>query len=176
MLKAGAMLYKRVYLSGSLGAEIKPLFRKLQLEGEQELGRQDCSAISPLSAAILSRGVPKSWRQQRAENARALLALLEHWGVAMPTFRSWPEGHAPFDVALVFESQEQRDHYQRSLQREDIYCPVEWVCDTADLNAMDLSSRILNIPIDQRYGREEMERIAAAILAVKATRPRAVAV
>ncbi len=176
MLKAGAMLYKRFYLSGSLGAEIKPAFRKLQLQGEGELGRQDGSAMSPLSSAILSRGVPKVWRQQRVENARTLLELLEDWAVAKPAFHHWPEGHAPFDVALVFENREHRDHYQRSLQREDIYCPVEWVCDTADIDAMDLSSRILNVPIDHRYGREDMKKIAAAILGVQAMRTTAIAV
>jgi hypothetical protein len=176
MLKAGAMLYKRLYLSGSVGEGIKPRFRKLQLEGEQELGRQDSLAMSPLARAIVLRGVPKVWRQQRMENARTLLEVLEHWEVAKPAFQDWPEGHAPFDIALVFGNREQRDHYQISLQREDIYCPVEWVCDTADRNAMDLSSRILNVPIDHRYGREDMKKIAAAILAVKAMRTTAVAV
>lgn len=161
-LKAAAMWYKREYLAGNLSPEHKTRFRELQLEGEHLLGASSCSAISPMSEAILSSGVPHLWREQRIENARTLLGAL-HLENAEPAYRDWPEGHAPFTLPIVFPDQQSRDRYQRCLQAEDVYAPVEWVCDSDDRNAMDLSSRILSLPIDHRYDREDMLRIAQAI-------------
>jgi hypothetical protein len=167
MLKLGAMLYKRHFLEGTVAAESKSRFREWQLEGERELNEAPLSAISPISEAILARGVPKWWRERRIENARVLLQALEGWAVAKPAFREWPEGHAPFDVPFVFSSQTERDYYQHVLQQHEIFCPVEWICDTPDRAATELSLRILSIPVDHRYAREDMERIAATMLAVE---------
>jgi hypothetical protein len=164
-LKAAAMLYKQGYLSGALGLEVKTEFRKMQLRGESELSNGQCSRISPMSAALLSRGAPQLWREQRNLNTRELLKLLENWEIAQPVYTTWPSGHAPFTFPLVFEDEEQRNFYQDRLRQEEIYCAVEWVCDTPDNNARDLSARILSIPIDHRYGREEMRRIADVLTA-----------
>jgi len=101
------------------------------------------------------------------ENARVLLQAIQGWKIAIPIFTTWPEGHAPFDLPLVFETQTARDHGQQVLQQHSVYCPVEWVCHTADTTATDLSSRILSIPIDHRYGRDDMERIVTALLTVR---------
>ena len=169
-LKAGAMLYKRFYLAGALPVEFKSRFRDMQLSGEAELGRSMPSGMSPLSKALIAGGIPKQWREQRVENARQLLTLLADFDSAKPAFTTWPEGHAPFDLPFIFPSEHERDVYQTSLQREDIYCPVEWVCETPDSNTADLSARILSVPIDHRYGPEDMERIAGAMLSIQSSR------
>ena len=163
-LKAAAMLYKRMYLLGALPPEFKPRFRELQLTGEAELSCADPSSISPLSRSLISSGIPKVWREQRCENAHSLLSLVSGFLIAEPAFRSWPDGHAPFDLPFVFRSKADRDWFQQTMQQEEIYLPVEWPCDTPDPNARNLASRILNIPIDYRYSRGDMERIAAAML------------
>ncbi len=168
-LKAGAMLYKRMYVAGALPLEFKTTFRKLQLSGEAELGCGPESGISPISRALISCGIPKRWREQRVQNARSLLYLLRDWRGGEPLFTTWPDGHAPFDLPFVFASEQERDFYQSSLQKEDIYCPVEWVCETADRNAADLSSRILSIPIDHRYNSDDMERIAGVMMHIEAS-------
>jgi hypothetical protein len=170
VLKLGAMLYKREFLQGTVAADRKPRFREWQLRSERELNEAPLSAISPISEALLSPGVPKRWRERRIENARTLLQALASWTTAKPAFRDWPKGHAPFDVPWVFPSQSERDYCQHLLQQRDIFCPVEWPCDTPDTVATDLSSRILSIPIDHRYTREDMERIAAAVLAADNSR------
>ena len=167
MLKLGAMVYKRHYLHGEVPADCKPRYRELQLSGETELSEARISSISPISEAILECGVPKWWREQRIRNARTLLQSLDGWTTADPAFKTWPEGHAPFDVPLVFSTETARDHCQRVLQQHEIFCPVEWVCATTDSVASELSSRILSIPIDYRYTKEDMDRIAAVLLEVR---------
>lgn len=165
-LKAGAMLYKRSYLEGKTSRGTKAVFREWQLQGEAELGHAEPSTISPISQAILAHGIPKWWRERRSENARTLLAVLQD-GATEPVFNKWPEGHTPFDLPLIFADREERDRSQRFLQAEDVYCPVEWVCDSDDAEAMELSSRILSIPIDQRYGRADMERVAIVLRGIE---------
>jgi hypothetical protein len=154
------MLYKRSYLSELPDPDLKARYRDLQLRGEEMLSRSIGSAISPIAEAILSFGVPKFWRERRVANTRLLITLLSEVADAQPAFRSWPEGHAPFDLPLVFPSTAARDHYQDAMRKENIYCPVEWVCDTADPGAKDLSSRILSISTDHRYSETDMRRIA----------------
>ncbi|HYM79311.1 MAG TPA: hypothetical protein VE377_25265 [Candidatus Dormibacteraeota bacterium] len=163
MMKLGAMVYKRNYLEGTVPAECKARYRELQLEGEQRLSEAGVSAISPISEAILARGVPKRWRERRIENACTLLQSLQGWKMAAPVFTKWPEGHAPFDLPLVFREQAARDDCQRALQQENVFCPVEWVSDTPDADASDLSSRILSVPVDHRYTRDDMARVSAAL-------------
>ncbi|MGA7559009.1 MAG: hypothetical protein WCF61_04610 [Terriglobales bacterium] len=167
VLKFGAMLYKRHYLEGTVAANTKLRFREWQLKGERELSEAPLCAISPISQAMLSSGVPKRWRERRVENAGLLLQALASWDFAKPTFREWPDGHAPFDVPFVFPSRSERDHCQHFLQQHEIFCPVEWPCDTPDTVAIDLSSRILSFPIDHRYTRGDIERIATAVLAAQ---------
>jgi hypothetical protein len=170
-LKAGAMLYKRSYLSGVPDPALKARFRELQLRGEEMLSRSIGSAISPISEAVLACGVPKVWRERRAANTQLLLRFLDNFAEAEPAFRAWPEGHAPFDLPLVFPSTADRDHYQEALRKENIYCPVEWVCNTADPGAKHLSAHILSIPTDHRYSEKEMRRMADAIMRVGCASP-----
>jgi hypothetical protein len=167
MLKLGAMLMKRNFLEGTVAAECKNRYREWQLRGEQELGEAPVCAISPASEAIVARGVPKLWRERRVRNAQLLLEKLKGWQVAQPVFKTWPAGHAPFDVPVVFPSQAEKDRYQRILTEQNIFCPVEWVCDTPDAQATDLSARILSLPIDHRYDAQDIDRIASAVLAVE---------
>ena len=162
-LKLAAMFHKAGYLQGQGPDDLKPCFRDLQLKGEQLLGHSKISAISPYSRAYLANGVPRAWRQQRLENAQYLLERLDSLESAELVFRRWPEGAVPFVVLLTFLAQSERDACQASLRRRNIYCPVHWVCQTDDVQARDLSSRILSLPIDQRYGRDEMRRMAAAL-------------
>jgi hypothetical protein len=160
------MLYKRDFLLGSLPPDVKSRFREMQLEAEALMGKSKCSRISPVAEALVMGGVPKCWRHQRVQNARTLLALLADWNHAEPIYRTWPATYAPFTFPLVFENQACRDFYQICLQGQDVYCPVEWVCDTSDVNANELSSRIISIPIDHRYGDEDMKRIATVIKSI----------
>jgi hypothetical protein len=158
-LKLAAMMYKTEYLRGAGTEELKRRFRELQLRGEQLMRKSQISAISPSSLAYVEDGVPRAWRDQRSANARHLLKNLSRIKHSYCMFSDWPEGSVPFSLPIVFRSQHERDACQSLLQQCRVYCPVHWVCQTTDTDALDLSARILSLPVDQRYTEKDMERI-----------------
>jgi hypothetical protein len=159
-LKMAAMFAKADYLCGKGTTDLKPHFRNLQLRGEQRLRGSRISSISPYSRAYIANGVPVSWREQRLLNARCLLGLVPTLEFAEFLFRSWPDGAVPFVLPLIFSTTQERDRCQAHLQRNQIYCPVHWVCQTREARSLDLSARMLSLPIDQRYGAGDMTRLA----------------
>jgi hypothetical protein len=166
-LKLAAMIYKTEYLRGAGTVELKIRFRDLQLRGEQLMRKSQISAISPFSYAYIEDGVPRAWRDQRSANARHLQNNLRRIEHSRGMFSDWAEGMVPFSLPIVFRSQHERDACQSLLQQRRIYCPVHWVCQTSDPEALDLSTRILSLPVDQRYTARDMERIVEEMLHVE---------
>ena len=75
-LKLAAMISKRDYLQG--GSSSKERYRELQSHGEATMLASRDLEISPWAQDALEPGVPISWRDQRANNVRAFLALTAH--------------------------------------------------------------------------------------------------
>jgi hypothetical protein len=163
-LKIAAMIYKAEYLCGHGTDMLKTQFRKLQLKGEDLMRRSRISAISPPSFAYIADGAPKSWRRQRADNAQHLLGNLRQNDRVHCLFERWPDGAVPFALPIVFASEQERDSCQSLLRENRIYCPVHWVCQTSDPDALALSKTILSLPVDQRYTSSDMDAISQAIL------------
>jgi hypothetical protein len=161
-MKLAAMICKSEYLEGcEEPAETKRLFRTLQQEGEREFSLQPAAGPAPWSQWLLRRGYPNDWRERRADNTRRLIDCVSGHTAATPLFCEWPEDHCPLTAVLVFPSEELRDRVRRRLIASDIYATVLWPMDTdAGADARTLSSRLLCIPTDQRYDREDMERTA----------------
>ena len=69
---------------------------------------------------------------------------------------------------LVFPFGELRDRYRDQLISQDVYAQIHWILDpdTAPY-ALDLSRRILTIPLDQRYGPEDVDRIASMLMTLR---------
>jgi len=166
-LKIAAMIYKGEYLCGSGTDALKTQFRDLQVKGEDLMRQSRISAISPPSFAYVSDGAPTLWRQQRADNARYLLGNLIHSDRAHCMYERWPDGAVPFALPILFPSQSERDACQSLLQKNRIYCPVHWVCQTTDPDALALSRTILSLPVDQRYMEGDMDCISRVILCAK---------
>ena len=163
-LKLAAMLRKSQYLEGYGSENLKSSFRKLQSDGEDLLRNVGLSRISPPSYALLSAGFPALWRNQRDLNARLLTARLADCHAADLLFRAWPSGSVPFAVVLVFATRSRRDEFQARMIQKRVYCPVHWICQTQQEHALELSSRILSIPIDHRYDEHDMNRVADLML------------
>lgn len=163
-LKFAAMLRKAQYLQGHGDVAEKQSFRSLQAQGENLMRTSPVSSVSPYSYALLRDGFPAVWRQQRELNIRCLLARLSDLESAELLFRAWPDGSVPFAVALIFSSPVERDDWQAHLIQHQIYCPVHWPCSTDQAHALGLSSRILSLPVDQRYGQQDMDRLADILL------------
>jgi len=168
-LKFAAMVLKKKYLYSFLGmTPVKSAFRRLQVRGEKVLSESEGLSLSPWSCFFLEPGFPKRWRYRREENVRRFLELTTNAKDFEALFTSWPEGHCPFNAVLVFPFGELRDRYRDQLISQDVYAQIHWILDpdTAPY-ALDLSRRILTIPLDQRYGPEDVDRIASMLMTLQ---------
>ncbi len=164
-LKLAAMLLKRQYLAGAQEPErTKEMFRGLQSEGECQLADSRSAALTVWSRTLLASGYPQSWREKREKNVRRFLDLLPERDSFRPLFRDWPEGACPLAVALVFATHRERERVRLRLIASDIYPTILWrLGREGSREAQQLSSRVLCLPTDQRYGRSEIERVARAL-------------
>ena len=162
-LKLAAMVLKHDYLAG--GEVDREAYRALQIRGERDLLASSPSAITPWSSHIVERGLPTIWRDHRRRNVRALIRLVAGAVTIRPLFTSWPRGHCPFNLVLLFASEPSRDACRAHLIEQRIYPPVHWAQPPdASQRARDLASVILTIPADQRYGSSDMRSVAAALM------------
>jgi hypothetical protein len=165
-LKLAGMIWKRDYLA-KRGLIAKSTLRSFQVEGEKRLSQTQESSISPWSRALLERGIPKRWRRRREKNIRLLLDLLSEKKGIEPLFLDWPSGYCPYNAILVFASEAIRDEFRSHLIMNGVYTPVHWVVPQgASDRALELSRRVLTIPIDQRYNSKDIHRVFKIIVSL----------
>jgi hypothetical protein len=164
-LKLAAMLHKNRYLdSGETLPSLKEAFLQLQKRGEQLLLESNSEAISFWSQDVVSRGAPRLWRSHRERNVRSLLELAPSVAGGKPLFLSWPSGHCPFNAIYLFEDETARDRVRNRLIASQVYTPVHWPLGNAGDRSIDLSKRILTIPVDFRCDHDQIQRIAALLM------------
>ncbi len=162
--RVAAMLLKAMYLDGQ---PIDPAsYRLLEQESEQEFGVGVPSSMTQFARTVLSAFPFEGWRRARMDNweaLRARLADVEWISLLAPT----APNQAPFSALLVFDSAERRDRVRRELIGVRVYPAVLWSLEepvlTAGRDVLELSRRVLSIPCDGRYGREDMERVGSLI-------------
>jgi len=161
-LKLAAMIWKKEYLdSSNREPSLKDAYRAFQIKGEKELSNSNNPGIATWSRSLLAYGFPKQWRTQRKTNANSLLKLLADHSKFEPLFQNWHNGFCPFNVVLVFNSTLHRETFLRYLITRGIYPAIHWTIHKGSKRVINLSSRILTIPVDQRYNLDDMERIAS---------------
>jgi hypothetical protein len=164
-LKLAAMMYKNRYLdSGEMLPSLKEAFLRLQKRGEQLLLEPSSEAISHWSESVVCRGAPMLWRSQRERNVRSLLALAPSVARGKALFLAWPCGHCPFNAIYLFEDEAARDRVRSRLIADQVYTPVHWPLGNASDRSVDLSKRILTIPVDFRCDDDQIQRIAALLM------------
>ena len=164
-LKLTAMVLKKSYLAAQHpDLSLKAIFRRLQVDGEAAMTEATAAGLSPWTRPVLSRGFPKNWRRKREANVWRILKLGAPWTQAKPLFDSWPHGHCPFNPVLLCSSEAARETLRLRLLRADIYATVHWPLNPpVSDHALDLSRRILTIPLDQRYDVADVDRIVSLI-------------
>ncbi len=155
--------------------KIKAKFLEKNREAEGELDRyQGITGLSHTAEHILKETDEEAAKERRRENYRYLYGKLcgktrfspvlqmGEEGAGMGTGSTREEGAAPLYFAVYVKEREKLQEY---LRERDIYAPVLWPVGTE--NGGDLSEdetyiygHILALPMDQRYGMEEMRRIA----------------
>lgn len=118
--------------------------------------------MSALTENIL-RGIDYGYaKKQREQNWHTLDVCLDKYNQLE---LQCPEG--PFMYPLLIRK---GSLIRKALQEQKIYIPTLWpdvldLCSQEDLE-YQMAENILPLPIDQRYGREEMEYMAKAIMAI----------
>ncbi len=162
-MKLGAMILKRLYLDGE--AVEKPAFRRLQIAGESRIASGDISGPSDCTEQLLQALPWERWREIRRSNHGMLANLLSDVPGVRVLEVSGTSGACPFSVMLECDSDELRERLRSALKADCIYSAVLWpIEDQGNLShATALARRLLSLPCDFRYGREDLRRVAEAV-------------
>lgn len=119
-------------------------------------------AMSQLAEALLLHTIDyQDIARRRRDNYQVLANRLGSYGL----FPELPEGVVPLGFPARFP---ERDRLREALFKVEIYPPVHWQFDEVVppqfVASHQLSAEIMTLPCDQRYGSEDMERMAEAIL------------
>lgn len=170
MLRLAGMLLKHGYLqSGEQDDRVFQMYMELLRTGEASF--DDLTGPeggSELTWHLLGLQDWEGIMRTRRDNYRWLAdAIAGMPGLALLR-SSLPDSVCPLGLPIVLPDEAQREKLRATLVREGVYTPVHWrLPDEVDEGqfheAWDLSRRELTIPIDQRYGRQEMVYVAGAI-------------
>ena len=96
---------------------------------------------------------------RRLNNAKYLMELLGKMGIK--PFLPLIEDHVPLFIPVTLQN---RDAVRKAMFQKEIFCPVHWPSEGMDLNRGKMMTETeLSLIIDQRYGRKDMEAIAAIL-------------
>lgn len=126
-------------------------------------------AMSSLSNALLQQSDLDAAQKQRFENYQSLYNNLNKIQNIKVVDRNLEEiTCAPLFFPIYVK---ERAEFQRRLAQNEIYAPVLWPVHTKELLINDsikqMYDEILMLPIDQRYGREDMNRMIDVILNIQ---------
>lgn len=157
--KKEASLLKYQYLFEGIGD--KQVFLAKFRDAEDILDEeQRYYAISDLSAAIQSNLDVEDLKEKRKANYKIIAEGLKGVeGIKIIT-EVLAEDEVPLYCPILCEH---RQDIQKLLEKNAIYAPVVWpkaeCCPEVDKDADYLYDHILCIPIDQRYGEDDMKRV-----------------
>lgn len=149
--------------AGWLPRKAEYLRRNRSLENALD-GYQGVRRISSISAEILSKVDEEDARRRRAENYHTLYqkicGMKRLWAV-LPE----EEMQAPLYLPVYVK---ERDSLQRFLSERGIYAPVLWPVGEENKDFLEgdetyIFGHMLALPVDQRYGIEEMAHIAEVL-------------
>ena len=118
-----------------------------------------------MSALLLSGIKEEECKKKRNDNYRILCEGLQNKKGLTPVFQTPDPDAAPLYFPVYMEEREKLQEY---LCKQDIYVPVLWPVGKENEEYLSedekyIFSHIAAIPLDQRYGRNEMHRIVAAV-------------
>jgi len=166
-------LASRQLLARWLRAADPDAARALALEAEGLLEEDPLPRRASWATAWLLRRLDlQGFRRRRRVNWRRLDARLRERltkGPATPLHPLHPDlgpGEVPLGYPVVLAEPDLREALRRALAAERIWCPVHWELEP-EARAFEadwsLSRRILTLPVDQRLGAAEVDRLAARV-------------
>lgn len=164
-------MQKWEYLQGGRDSDaqraLKEEFLRRNRESEAWLDAYEgVRGLSPEAAHILNGVSEAECRDRRRENYVLLYERLRTGKQAVPILRR-EKGDTAAPLYLAVYAQD-REELQRFLGKEEIYAPVLWPVGEENEECLTKDERyiyehMLALPIDQRYGRTEMEHVAKVL-------------
>lgn len=158
-----AMEWKARYLRGGEPESCNLAYRAAFIAGEHALDSQQlCFRLSPFSRAVLEGCSVSAIAAARRENYATLWHLLS----TLPNLRPVGipgERDCPFFFPVRLKNGEK---VRTNLQSEKVYCPIHWPMEgvlAENWESVQYSREELSLPIDQRYGKADMQRLASAL-------------
>lgn len=153
-IKLEAMILKKLYIEGKL--DNNGLYRRIFEEEEDKLiFQQTVFQISLLSKCLLKYFSVGELIRRRKENYRELQKEISKLGVEL-VLRG--NEFVPLSCPIYIGN---RDDFRNYLIKNNVFCAIHWPLEgtvlEGDEKAMQMSGHIISLPIDQRYGREQMQ-------------------
>jgi len=164
--KLQAFHAKYLYMCEGIGN--KDEFLRRFGEAEQILCKQESIfAMSLISKKIQANLRLDTLRKKRRENFKALVEHTRNLGTLEPIFDSLCEDITPLYFPVYIK--QNRKEFQSYLAENNIYAPILWPKPSECAKAIPPTAdwvyqHILSIPCDQRYGLDDMQRIAETIM------------
>lgn len=157
-----AMLLKYMYIHN--GIDCNSIYRNRFEHRERTLDQQtQIYHISEMSSILLLCFDVDVISHRRKENWNYIYNALKHTPL-MPLNDSCADGFVPFTFPVLAGD---RDRLRNYLMEHNIYCAVHWPIKTKEQKSFDtsryISEHILSLPIDQRYGPEELDYMLKVI-------------
>lgn len=159
--KAYGMMLKTLYLDGGLESNL--LYRKIFVESEKKIDEyKEIARLSSFSEYLLKCYNIKDITSARKANYQYLLEKIKQIGLS-PIVKV-EDDWCPFVLPI---QKDRRDDLREYLIENRVYCAVHWPLDSSPLydniRSRQLSERILSLPIDQRYGVNEISYLASVL-------------
>ena len=158
---------------GAPAERFLPLFEA----SEARLSADHPRALSWLSGQLLRQADLAQVALRRRANFACLLGLLRASAVleqVRPVVEALSQGEVPLGLPVAVMPQ-RRDALRRHLAGDAIFCPVHWDLSHVNGDGFDeeraLSSSMLTLPIDQRYGERDMHAILLSLSTFFGVRP-----
>lgn len=169
-LRAEALLTKGKYME-TKDEGLKNLFLNQFSKAEDLLDRDtEPYGIDRVSMELINSLDSKDLISKRRDNFNTLHDGLKKINYLQVLFEKLPKSICPMFYPLLIKSN--RDNIRIKLIQERIYCPIHWPI-PIQIKANDFEStlvtynNILSIPCDQRYGKDDMERIVSVFKAIQ---------
>lgn len=157
-LRWQAMLLKKDYLNGIL-SDKKEFLENLS-QTEQQFESLKLSKIDEKSMNYLREFNILDWYREKSENWVYLSNLLDSNKVNVKVLTS--EHHNCFNLSMIIllDNEKVRDKVRSSLISNDIFPAILWsIPKDRFKSTQEFSARMLSIPCDARYTKEDMQRI-----------------
>ena len=158
-----AMLLKHMYINN--GIDCNSIYRNKFECYENRLNQQtQIYNISEMSSVLLRCFDVNAISQQRKENWNYIYNALRNTKLLLLN-DNYADDFVPFSFPVIIED---RDGFRSYLMEHNIYCAVHWPIETEEQRRFEtsryISEHILSLPIDQRYGIEELDYMIKVIV------------